>query len=144
MIGRRSINNNNIKVENILLIKNSKILYDFSTQTFCIFCDEEYLSIKKSLFTKSKISKINGCCESCEGTSFIESVNFEELINDLPVSENFINIPYNGKSYKYIYLQYKDIYKITKNIEAGVDFFNLDIEIKKKLEVIITEMDIHL
>ncbi len=133
------LNNNNIKVENILLIKNSKILYDFSTQTFCIFCDEEYLSIKKSLFTKSKISKINGCCESCEGTSFIESVNFEELINDLPVSENFINIPYNGKSYKYIYLQYKDIYKITKNIEAGVDFFNLDIEIKKKLEDLITE-----
>ncbi|SDY51122.1 ATP-binding cassette domain-containing protein [Acinetobacter kyonggiensis] len=133
------LNRDDIEVKKILLVENSEMIYDFSIQTFCNICDEEYLSIRKSLFTRSKISKINGCCTKCNGESFLDTVDFESLINNSSVSEKFINLPHNGKAYKYIYLQDKEIFKIIRDGQNDVDFFSLRHDIRDELKKLINE-----
>lgn len=109
----------------VKLFSNGKCMYNFSVQTFCSHCLSEYQVKSLSLFTKSAISELSGCCKDCNGNGSISNVDYKKLVDGKsPLNEKFLKIPHSGKAYKYIYLQDSHIKRILKKHKVNGDSKN--------------------
>lgn len=106
-----------IPQESIFILRNSESAFDFSYQTFCQHCMTEYQKKSLSLFTRSKLSDRNGCCNLCGGSGSTVRLNEKNLFypkNNL--AEGFLNLQFDGQKYTPINL-YKS--KLKKIIQDG-------------------------
>jgi len=113
-------------INTIEIYNSTSCVLNFSYQTFCSACYLEYQTKSISLFTRKNLSKLSGCCLYCAGKGVGKSFNLETLINKSVsvVDFSFLNIPHNGKSYKYINLQNTYIKKfiVANSIDNEVEF----------------------
>jgi len=121
------LNLNKFPINTIEVYDSSSCIFNFSFQTFCSNCNLEYQTKSISLFTRKNLSSLSGCCHCCVGKGVLKILNLEKLINkDVPVSDfHFLNIPHNGKSYKYINLQNSYIKKFT--LDNHIDEVNFEL-----------------
>ncbi|MDX4945431.1 ATP-binding cassette domain-containing protein [Providencia manganoxydans] len=141
----------NYDIKNLQVVKNNIKIIDFKYDTFCYQCYSKYQSKSISLFTRKLLSSHSGCCLSCNGKGLIKKINYNKLISrNKNITDNtFINIENNGKAYKYINLQNKNLlafYK--KNISShDVTFDGLNEEEQHKilsfLDKILTDYNEH-
>jgi len=125
----------------LTLYKKDELACDFSKQTFCKHCLQEFYVKNMSLFTKSTLSEFNGCCGLCKGRGMTLSVKQDKLFNNNALSEVFLNIPHDDTAYKYCFIQDSQLRKIinrshNKNISK---FSDLEPAIKNELVNYITQ-----
>ena len=113
-------------INNLEVYHNDNIIIRFYVQTFCHVCFTEYQVKSNSLFTRSKLSELSGCCIDCNGTGQEKIIAFEKLINknNKTLDLNFLNIENNGKAYKYINIQNSHIkrFLLEKNIDGDCPY----------------------
>lgn len=132
----------NILSSKIVVKVEEQIFFDFSHQTFCPICHNEYQKKSPSLFTTSKLSEKNGCCDDCLGFGKKHKFNFTELIiKENSFDDDFIRLPCSGEVYSAINLYKSSIKRILKSAGCSnsVPYCELPVGVQEEVCVLIKE-----
>lgn len=88
-----------------------KKTYNLDRELICSYCKNITLKKHKSLLTKNFNSPFSGKCEACDGEGRLAKLNESVIFNENESVLNSINIPFDGKYYKYIYLSKSSLKK---------------------------------
>lgn len=96
-------------------------LFNFKRDTFCHHCFSQHRSKSISLFTRAQLSRDSGACVACAGVGATKVIDFSTFINANRsiIDTDFLNLPNNGKAYKYVNLQNSYMLKFSK--ENSID-----------------------
>gem|GEM_PF-135300 len=79
--------------------------YHFKHDYFCADCHLFYHPIRNSLLSFNAASGDNGQCTTCQGHGRMMTVDYSALIQPgKTLQQPFLNLPHNGRCYKYILL----------------------------------------
>lgn len=116
-------------IKSLQVYHENHCFYNFKYHTFCYSCYSLYKSKSISMFTRTQLSKDSGSCLTCAGKGSNKKIDLLSLLNfeKSIIDAKFLNLPNNGKAYKYVYLQNSDIRKFAakNNIITDIAFINL-------------------
>lgn len=92
---------------------NSKT-HNMEHEVICSNCESITLKKHRSLLIKNFDSPFSGKCKCCDGSGFITSLNENILFNEEDAVLDSLNIPFDGKYYKYIYLSKRKLKSFLK------------------------------
>ena len=96
------------------VFSTDKEVHNLDHELICGYCENITLKKHKSLLIKSFDSPFSGKCEACNGDGRVAKLNENSLLNEDKSVLDSINIPFDGKYYKYIYLSKSSLKKFLK------------------------------
>ena len=114
------------------VFSTDKDVHNLDHELICSYCEGITLKKHKSLLIKNFDSPFSGKCKACDGDGRIARLNEYNLLNEQETVLNSINIPFDGKYYKYIYLSQSSLKKFLKKEGIPVSIKLSELEENKK------------